>query len=204
MIDTVFLDADGVIQFPGPGFRERFEELLGGRVPVRHLFDTEETTLNGTPDLRDVLAEYIRVHELPATVDELLEAWNNIYVNEAALALVDELRADGIKCFLTTNQQEYRGRHIQRTLGYEKHFDKQFFSFELGESKPTPRFFERVLADTGADPSSTLFVDDLAANVEAARSLGLTAEVYEWTLGMPRPTDATALRSIFRRHGLLA
>lgn len=202
VIDTVFLDADGVLQFPGPGFKEHFERLLDGSVSVEDLFRTEETTIDGSRDLRDVLAEFIAKHDLAATPDDLIDGWYNIVVNRADLTLVDELRARGVRCYLTTNQQAYRGSFIQRTLGYEQHFDRQFYSFELGVAKPSAEFFAMVLAQTEADPSRTLFIDDLPANVEAARALGLQAEVHRWQLGMPIPSDDVALREIFRRYGL--
>lgn len=202
MIETLFFDADGVIQFPGPGFRERFERLLAGRATVPQLFRTEETTIDGSRDLREVLAEFIATYDVPTTPDELIVGWYNIYVNEPRLALVDELRAKGYPCYLTTNQQAYRGAYIQEHLPYQKHFDGVFYSYEMLAAKPSPAFFQTVLRETGADPATTLFIDDLEPNVVAAKENGLNADVCAWNLDMPTPTDDSALRAILGRHGL--
>ena len=52
-------------------------------------------------------------------------------------------------------------------------------SYETGFQKPAREAFERALEILGGEPSSTFFVDDTRVNVEAARSLGLRAEIFE-------------------------
>lgn len=47
-------------------------------------------------------------------------------------------------------------------------------SSEEGLIKPDPRIYRRALDRWRLDPSSTVFVDDRAANVKAAESLGMT------------------------------
>ena len=38
--------------------------------------------------------------------------------------------------------------------------------------KPDADFYEKVLQDSGEDPSKSLFLDDLAPNIEGARRAG--------------------------------
>lgn len=52
-------------------------------------------------------------------------------------------------------------------------FDKVYYSHKLGMRKPDPAIYQRLLDDTGFDPASTLFIDDLADNVAAAEALGI-------------------------------
>lgn len=64
------------------------------------------------------------------------------------------------------------------------YFDEVFYSHELGERKPDRACYDKVLAKTGLVPAETLFIDDLAANIEAANALGirghhLTGELTE-------------------------
>ncbi len=49
------------------------------------------------------------------------------------------------------------------------------FSNEIGVRKPAPRAFAALSEALGVPPSATVFVDDAAANVEAARELGYHA-----------------------------
>ena len=47
-----------------------------------------------------------------------------------------------------------------------------YLSYELGVAKPNPEIFKRVVEAENLNPSETLFVDDGAANIEVAKSLG--------------------------------
>jgi putative hydrolase of the HAD superfamily len=52
----------------------------------------------------------------------------------------------------------------------------RIISSEVGHRKPSPRFFERLLAETGCRPSAVLFVgDDWRNDVEAAEGAGVPA-----------------------------
>ena len=53
-----------------------------------------------------------------------------------------------------------------------------------GARKPDPVVFERVLAHYGADAADTFFVDDLAENVAAAGSVGITTYRYGTAEGL--------------------
>ena len=50
--------------------------------------------------------------------------------------------------------------------------------------KPDPAYFHEVIARSGCEVSRTLFIDDRAANVEAARGVGLRVLQFapEWSL----------------------
>jgi 2-haloacid dehalogenase len=60
-------------------------------------------------------------------------------------------------------------------------------------AKPDRRIFEILLQRHGLDPGTTVFVDDAAANVAAAQSVGIGAVQY---------TSAQLLRSGLRALGL--
>ncbi|MEW1861456.1 HAD family phosphatase [Streptomyces sp. NPDC088194] len=56
--------------------------------------------------------------------------------------------------------------------------DAVVYSHEIGWSKPDPRAFTLTCERLGARPADCLFVDDLAANVEAAQALGMSAVLH--------------------------
>jgi FMN phosphatase YigB (HAD superfamily) len=58
-------------------------------------------------------------------------------------------------------------------------FDKVFTSCAAGERKPHLGFYRHVLAETGSNPHSTVFVDDKLENVLSARSLGLHGIIFD-------------------------
>ena len=52
------------------------------------------------------------------------------------------------------------------------YFDKLYLSYQIGVTKPDRQIFDFLIADTDILPSESLFIDDGAGNVQAARQLG--------------------------------
>jgi HAD superfamily hydrolase (TIGR01509 family) len=57
-------------------------------------------------------------------------------------------------------------------------FDVQVYSCELGLVKPEEAIYARLIEELGVAPSQTLFIDDLAPNVEGARRAGLQSVLF--------------------------
>ena len=112
--------------------------------------------------------------------------------------VIATVRKSGVRCFLATNQEAYRALHMTEQLHYGRIFDRLFFSCELGCSKPDPRYFTAILAAANLTPDATLFIDDVEANVRAAESVGIRAELFTAEPG----TDAVReMRRILARYG---
>ena len=84
------------------------------------------------------------------------------------------------KIFLMSNSNvihyDLYVRDLQLRFGYHEFdelFNKSYFSFAEHLEKPDPRFFELILDHEGLSPEETLFIDDTAANIEVAKSLGI-------------------------------
>ena len=61
------------------------------------------------------------------------------------------------------------------TMDLARQFDALIASHLIGFCKPDPRAYRAALDRMGATAAETVFVDDLAENVEAARAIGFTA-----------------------------
>ena len=87
------------------------------------------------------------------------------------------LKAQGLKVGVLSNTlpslRESLAHH-----GLARYVDGFFASCALGVAKPDPRAFLLALEGLGLAPEETLYLDDDPENVEAARRLGLLAEVY--------------------------
>jgi putative hydrolase of the HAD superfamily len=57
-------------------------------------------------------------------------------------------------------------------------FDPKIFSCRLRASKPDPAVYTAALACLSAPPEDVVFFDDRAANIDAARELGIRAELF--------------------------
>lgn len=58
-------------------------------------------------------------------------------------------------------------------------FDKCYFSYQLGLTKPDPKIFETLAADAAVQPNECLFLDDGSKNIDTAVSLGFNTYLVE-------------------------
>lgn len=90
------------------------------------------------------------------------------------------------RLFLLSNTNPIHTRFLEQfaQAGYpaEECFEKMYFSYRIGLSKPGREIFEYVARDAALKPEETLLVDDSPANCAAAASLG-------WQTDCPRPFE---------------
>jgi putative hydrolase of the HAD superfamily len=67
---------------------------------------------------------------------------------------------------------------IHLEAGHYDMFDKVYPSHQLGLIKPAPGFYHTILDRESREPGETVFIDDLAENVEAARNIGINAILF--------------------------
>lgn len=200
-VSTVLLDADGVVQTPGAGWIDTLASLSG--VPdkadefLTAVFAAEKPSLIGQSNFEADLAEVLARWQSPACISEALAVWHLIEPQEMVLAQVAELRRQGVRVSLATNQQVSRADFMTDTLGYGVSFDDLFYSCHLGQAKPDVRYFQTILDRLLQPAGEVLFVDDNEPNVLAARAAGMHAEVYDLRTG------EAGLRALLADYGLV-
>jgi 2-haloacid dehalogenase len=112
---------------------------------------------------------------------------------DATVAVLRELTAAGIPCYALSNMEPDTFLVRRARFPFMEWFDGHVISGIEGVAKPDRRIFEILLRRHGLDPAATVFVDDVAANVAAAQSLGIGAVQY---------TSAQFLRRDLRALGL--
>jgi len=110
----------------------------------------------------------------------VIEAWNALLLRfpPERIALLRELK-DRYRLFLYSNTNaihkekfsEIYQQHFPGAL--EDHFEKAYYSHELGHRKPDPGGFELIIRENKLNPEKTLFVDDALTNVQGAIRVGL-------------------------------
>jgi putative hydrolase of the HAD superfamily len=200
-VAAVLWDADGVLQHLPEGWEASMRPVVGHLVDdveafLAEAFAAERPALTGDARWLEILPGLLEKWGIGHAHDDALKVWLTIEPVVETREIVERLRAAGVRCYLATNQDEHRGQHMHTTLGYGDLFDGCFYSYELRVAKPDPAYFTTVLDRLGLPGRAVLFVDDNAANVEAARSVGLRAERWHVTEGVD------ALHELLRRHGL--
>lgn len=181
MIGTILFDADGVVQRAPAGWLDRLVSRIGltdreSRDVLDAIFAAERPALTGAEDFRAAIAELLIEWDRADRLDAVVGAWHEIEVDDAVLEIVGQLRSDGIRCCLATNQHAVRAAYM-RSL-YDRHFDDQFYSCEIGALKPDQAYFSAVLERLDVPAQQVVFIDDTAANVATARQVGIDARLY--------------------------
>lgn len=200
-VRAVLWDADGVLQHLPAGWEASMRPVVGHLVDdvetfLAEAFAAERPALTGDARWVEVLPVLLERWGIADSYDDALRVWLTIEPVAETRALVSALRAAGVRCYLATNQDEHRGRHMHENLGYAELFDDTFYSYELRVAKPDPAYFRAVLDRLGLPADDVLFVDDNAANVDSARGVGLRAEQWHVDDGIE------ALREHLLAHGL--
>lgn len=144
----------------------------------------------GKADLKLELEKVVADWGWKKTVDELLQEWFAFEnkPNKDMFDLIEKLRNSGVRCYLGTNQEKYRGEYLRKEMGFNKLFDGLFISAEVGYKKKNPKFFEIVLDSlnkAGHDMSSplikkseVLFIDNEKENTDSAKEFGIDAHLF--------------------------
>jgi len=103
---------------------------------------------------------------------------------------VNTLRQNGHPVALLSNDSPALKDRL-RTLGIDHLFDPLVISACIGVMKPDPAAYQAVLQ--GRSPENAIFIDDLPANIEGARALGITSVLY--TAGMDLPATLAPMLS---------
>ncbi|HKP20355.1 MAG TPA: HAD family phosphatase [Thermoleophilaceae bacterium] len=101
--------------------------------------------------------------------------------NTPMIELVRELRGDGIRtALLTNNVREWEPLWRAKLPEVEELFEVIVDSAFVGLRKPDPAIYELTLERLGGVAAERcVFVDDLELNCDAARELGMTAVWFE-------------------------
>ena len=195
MLETVFLDAGGVLLYPNwwrvsdalakHGVTVSPEALVAADPRARRELD-DMGVIGGTTDASrgwlffDLVLAHAGVGRSESTARALEELhvyhrtsnlWE--YVPPYVIPALEALRGRGLRLVVVSNANGTLLAHMQR-LGLTDRFDHILDSQDEGVEKPDPRFFEIALARSGARKETTIHVGDLYyVDVIGARNAGL-------------------------------
>jgi len=110
--------------------------------------------------------------------------WEKVAAVEGARETLAKLHRDA-GCYLATNAQDSKESDIVKALtrvGLAEYIDRVFCFENVGYRKPTPVFFNTIVAAIGASPSRTVMVgDSLDTDVAGALAAGLHGIWYNPT-----------------------
>jgi len=179
-VRAVFVDFGGVImRTEDKGPRSRQAERLGmtSRDLEKIVFESDSSLRASTGEISEEAHWHAVSKALGVDRQEgekiITEFFSGDRVDTVLLDFLRSLRPDrkvglisnawsGLRTVVTTNQ-------------FADVFDEMVISAEVGLVKPDPRIYQLALERLGVHPKESVFLDDMLINVEAARSLGMSA-----------------------------
>lgn len=185
-IEAVVFDLGGVLIDWNP--RHLYRKLFDGDEAKVDWFLAEVCTFEWHANTHDVgvpLSEgcAARAAEFPEHA-ELVMAWQRQEemiggAFEETVAVLAELRTALVPLYALSNWEAETWPDRVRQFEFLSWFDGVVISGVERVRKPDPEIFRRLLERFDLDPATTLFVDDVTANVEAARRLGMPTHRFE-------------------------
>ena len=184
-IRAVVWDIGGVLEITGPmDFLRTWDARLGlapDEIGTKLADMWTAGTVGGVTEavLRQTACERLGID--PGQVDLMMADFWAQYLgvgNDELIGYVRGLRPRFRTGVLSNSFVGARERENE-TYGFESLFDDLVYSHEVGFTKPDARIYELTCARHGVEPAEMIFVDDVEANVRAARRLGIHAVRYE-------------------------
>jgi len=136
----------------------------------------------GTVELEDVVAQTAERLTLPAAALHALMApiGDELPPIDCNVDLLGQLRsrreqAGDVRLYYLSNMPAPFARVLEKKHAFIDWFDGGIFSGDVKLGKPDPAIFELLAARHALAPERTIFIDDMPANVQAARDLGWQA-----------------------------
>jgi len=80
---------------------------------------------------------------------------------------------------LLSNTDPIHVRHLEATYSFFSFFPTRIYSCSVGASKPNPLIYSAALRALKVSAGEALYIDDIAAYVEAAQRLGMSAIQFQ-------------------------
>jgi len=164
--------------------RYLYRSLFPGDEEGMERFLSEVTTgawnrqMDAGKPFADAVAELQREH--PDQAELIAAYWDRWpemlgQVNLETAAIVSDLGTRGLRVFALSDWSAETFPHARRIAAELALFEDIQISGEVRITKPDRRAFELAATRFNLDPATTLFVDDIQANVDAAAAAGFTA-----------------------------
>lgn len=200
MVDAVIFDIGNVLIEWQP---ERHYDTLMPRADREAMF--AEVDLHGMNDIidrggpfRETIYDWAKRYP---RWSHWIRLWHDDWIQMAtpeiphSVRLMKALRAKGVPVFSLTNFGIASFDYATGFYPFLRDFDRAYVSGHMGVTKPDPKIYEMVEADSGLSGAQILFTDDRADNIATAHIRGWKTHLFEGPEGWATRLVAEGLLS---------
>jgi len=149
-------------------------ELVGGREFVA----LKEAYEGGQSVRENFVGQMRRLIGYRESPERFVKTWQEIFVENTPMTRVIERLSAGPRLLHLSNISDLHHEYLWATYPVFHRFDGGIYSYQVKRLKPDPFIFELALSRFGLVAEEVLYLDDLPANVEAARAHGIRTWEY--------------------------
>ncbi|MDP3646375.1 MAG: HAD family phosphatase [bacterium] len=158
--------------------QEIYDLIVGGTL--------EQSVENGSINNETFAQKIIEAIDAPAlTRENCIEMWGNIFTqNDEIIPLLKDIKSRGVAIAVLSNTSGVHWQYVRKldVMQILEEWDIPFIlSHEETVTKPDTKIYRTALEALGCRAEDAVFVDDIAENVEAARSVGMLGIDYNCT-----------------------
>ncbi|MCI9230835.1 MAG: HAD family phosphatase [Lachnospiraceae bacterium] len=179
MIRNIIFDIGNVLtDFRWKGFLQDkgFDEAMVERIAKASVQTPLWNEIDrGVWSLEELMQAFIAKD--PEIEEELRRAYGNVTgmvtKRDYAIPWMKELKEKGYRVYYLSNFSEKAYEDCADALDFLPYMDGGILSYREKVVKPDPEIYRRLLSRYSLEAGESVFLDDTAANVEAARALNL-------------------------------
>ncbi len=181
MIKAVIFDLNGIF-LQGPKLSDRFEKSFG--IPRETFMPKLIEIMHKVrqPNAGRAFSYWEPVLEEWKVYLSEMEFWDFWFkgevVSDKMVEFAKELRSEGIKVFILSNNFKERSEYFGQYPWIETAIDKIYFSWQTNFVKPDPRAWKELLHENNLEPDECLYFDDQEKNIKAAELLGIKSFMF--------------------------
>jgi len=184
-VKTIFFDFGGVIiKTPSVKWIKRWKKVLGinNNPEILEMLDNPQDSqlvkdicLGKVPEDTMWMVMTEQWHLNPALLGKIrTKLFSKRQLNKDILMFMSETQTK-YQTAILSNAGDKSRQLMEETYQLDRYVDEIIISAEEGVIKPDPRIYEIAMNRMGAEPETSLLLDDTLENVVAARAFGMKA-----------------------------
>lgn len=183
MKKAIIFDLNGVFVI-SPKLSERFESNFN--IPLEVFMPALKEVMDKVrmPDAKDVFyywQPYFKKWGIKFSQQEFEDyCFKAETPDDKLVKLARDLKEKGLKLFILSNNFRGRADYYAKNFSFmDEVFEKVYYSWQTGFTKPDIRAWQLILDENNLEPSDCIYFDDSEKNIEAAKSIGIEAYIFD-------------------------